>query len=177
MRAGTGSAPEARPLIRKACQATADEQMRARCLHGKTGVAWKWNRAVVAAVKNAQPLWKSRIKRKWPLQSRFLDPILSESSFPLPGIERQPEGATSSQISHPRTPTSDVVRPVGSSFLVGRTNLLSPSVTLLPVFKVSQITATNAQCIQCKKRVQQKIIDELLCTGYPQGIPAKPIML
>ena len=33
--------------------------------------------------------------------------------------------------------------PVGSSLLVRRTNLLSPSVALLPVFKVTQITATE----------------------------------
>jgi hypothetical protein len=36
--------------------------------------------------------------------SRFLDPTLSVSSFPLPGIECQPEGATSCRISHPSTP-------------------------------------------------------------------------
>jgi hypothetical protein len=81
------------------------------------------------------------------LRFRFLDPILSESSFPLPGIERQPEGATSLRISHPQPPAVDLVRTVGSGLLVQRTNLLSPSVTLLPVFKVSQITATMAAVI------------------------------
>jgi hypothetical protein len=63
---------------------------------------------------------------------RFLDPTLSESSFPLPGIEYQPEGATSHRIFLPVTPASDWIRPTGSSLLVRRTNLLSPSVALLP---------------------------------------------
>jgi hypothetical protein len=72
----------------------------------------------------------------------FLDPILSESSFPLPGIECQPEGAASCQVFLPATPISVFIRLTGSGFLVRRTNLLSPSVTLLPVFKAAQITAT-----------------------------------
>jgi hypothetical protein len=35
------------------------------------------------------------------------------------------------------TPAGDWFRPVGSGLLVRRTNLLSPSVALLPVFKVT----------------------------------------
>jgi hypothetical protein len=94
--------------------------------------------------------------KKWPLQSRFLDPILSEFSFPLPGIEHQPEGAANLRVFLPQAPASDVVRLVGSGFLVQRTNLLSPSVTLLPVFKVSQITATESQCTGPLPDLQQK---------------------
>jgi hypothetical protein len=43
---------------------------------------------------------------------------LSEFSFPLPGIEHQPEGATSCQVFLPATPAGDWFRPVGSSLLV-----------------------------------------------------------
>jgi hypothetical protein len=37
----------------------------------------------------------------------------------------------------------------GSDLLAQRTNLLSPSVTLLPVFKVTQISATDANLPKC----------------------------
>jgi hypothetical protein len=51
---------------------------------------------------------------------RFLDPALSVSSLPLPGIERQPEGAASYRSFPPVTPTGDWIRPVGSGLLVRR---------------------------------------------------------
>ena len=113
---------------------------------------------------------KDGSQKKWPPQFRSLDPTLSEVSFPLPGIENQPEGATSCRISLPATPISDVFRPIGSSFLVQRTNLLSPSVTHLPVFKVSQITATNMQFSGSPQARQQEIFGNLSCTGNPQDI-------
>jgi hypothetical protein len=49
------------------------------------------------------------------LVSCFLDPILSELSFPLPGIERQPAGATRYRISLPIAPVSFEL--IGSDFL------------------------------------------------------------
>jgi hypothetical protein len=111
-----------------------------------------------------------RGQEKWPPQFRFLDPILLEASFPLPGIEHKPEGATRCRISLPSALTSDIVRLVRSGLLVQRTNLLSPSVTLLPVFKVSQITATDAQCIQETQSWQRKSFKSLLSTGNPQDM-------
>ena len=43
-------------------------------------------------------------KIKWPLWFRFLDPTLSVASFPLPGIEFQPGGATSCRSFPSATP-------------------------------------------------------------------------
>jgi hypothetical protein len=76
-------------------------------------------------------------KKNGRCKSRFLDPTLSESSFPVPGIEYRLVGATCYRIFLPVTPAGDWFRPTGPSLLVQRTNLLSPSVTLLPVFKVT----------------------------------------
>jgi hypothetical protein len=88
----------------------------------------------------------------------------------LPGIEHQPEGATNCRIFLPAAPISDVFRPISSSFLVRRTNLLSPSVTHLPVFKVSQITATNMQFSGSSQTRQQEFLRNFSCTGNPQDI-------
>jgi hypothetical protein len=73
----------------------------------------------------------------------------------LPGIEHQLEGATSDRIFLPVTPVSDWLRLIGSSLLVQRTNLLSPSVALLPVFKVTLIAATNTNLARAFKDRQQ----------------------
>ena len=97
---------------------------------------------------------------------RVLDPTLSESSFPLPGIEYRLEGATGYQIFLPITPAGDWFRPVGSSLLVRRTNLLSPSVTLLPVFKVTLTTATRTDCVRVFRVRQQYFNDK----DFPQDI-------
>jgi len=73
----------------------------------------------------------------------------------LPGVECQPEGATGCRISHPATPPGDWFLPVGSGFLVQRTNLLSPSVTHLPVFKVTLITAASTKFDRVRWNRQQ----------------------
>lgn len=98
---------------------------------------------------------------------RFLAPTLSASSFPLPGIEYQPEGATGCRISHPATPPGDWFLPVGSGFLVRRTNLLSPSVTHLPVFKVTLITAAKTKFARVLWERQQLFFRKKFSTGYP----------
>jgi hypothetical protein len=94
---------------------------------------------------------KTLRQKKWPLRFRFLDPTLSESSFPLPGIEYGLVGATRYRIFLPITPAG--FGPTGSNLLVQRTNLLSPSVALLPVFKVSQITATTSKMTESTQAV------------------------
>ena len=76
---------------------------------------------------------------------RFLDPTLSESSLPLPGIECQSEGATRLPGFSPGGTERGFSPPPGSDLLARRTNLLSPSVTHPPVFKVAQITATKTE--------------------------------
>lgn len=81
-------------------------------------------------------------QKKRPLRLPSLDPILSEPSLPLPGIEYQPVGATRFRSATPIAPTGDWLPPAGPGCLEQRTNLLSPSVAHLPVFKVRQITAT-----------------------------------
>jgi hypothetical protein len=86
----------------------------------------------------------------------------------LPGIERQLEGATSHRIFLPATPISDWLRPIGSSLLVQRTNLLSPSVTLLPVFKVTLIAATEANFARVLRDRQQLFFKK----NFPQDICA-----
>jgi hypothetical protein len=60
---------------------------------------------------------------------------------PLPGTEGQPGGATLRRIFLPASPTSSYLG--GPDLLARRTNLLSPSVTHLPVFKVTQIAAQS----------------------------------
>jgi hypothetical protein len=74
---------------------------------------------------------------------RFLDPTLSVCPVPLPGTERGLMGATRRRIFLSAAPAG--FWPAGFSFLERRTNLLSPSVTHLPVFKVAQITATGVK--------------------------------
>ena len=53
------------------------------------------------------------------------------------------------------TPAGDWFLPVGSGFLARRTNLLSPSVTHLPVFKVTLITAADIKFDRVPGRRQQ----------------------
>jgi hypothetical protein len=86
----------------------------------------------------------------------------------LPGIEHQLEGATSDRIFLPLTPISDWFRLIGSNFLVQRTNLLSPSVTLLPVFKVTLIATTEANFARAFDDRQQVFFKE----NFPQDICA-----
>jgi hypothetical protein len=105
-------------------------------------------------------------QKKWPLQFRFLDPTLSVSPLPLPGSRYQLEVATSCQISLSATPTGAFLLAGGSSFLVLRTNLLSPSVALLPVFKVTQITATEVKFDRCPGHRQHFLFKK----SFPQDI-------
>jgi len=103
--------------------------------------------------------------KKWSLGFRFLDPTLLALSIPLPGIEHELIGATCLRISLPSAPAGSP--PAGFSSLVRRTNLLSPSVTLLPVFKVAQITATNYYYLQIA-RGRQVIFINIFCTRHPR---------
>jgi hypothetical protein len=66
---------------------------------------------VLLSVKNISP------SPHLQLQLRFLDPTLSVSSFPLPGIEHQLEGATSNRVFLPVMPVSDWLR-ISSAFLI-----------------------------------------------------------
>ena len=104
--------------------------------------------------------------KKWPLLLRFLDPALSVSSLPLPGIERQPEGATGHRSFPPMTPAGDWFRPVGSGLLVRRTNLLSPSVALLPVFKVTLTTATDVHFLKISAFLSTRFFQIIFSTTY-----------
>jgi hypothetical protein len=104
--------------------------------------SWRWRMSVGGKIK-------------WSLRLRFLDPILLECSLPLPGIERQPEGATSGQVSLSTTPVDDWFLSTGSGFLARRTNLLSPSVDHLPVFKVTRTATTERYFARARKCCQQ----------------------
>jgi hypothetical protein len=92
--------------------------------------------------------------------------MLSETLSRCPGSSISQKVLPAAGFFFRQRPTSDVVRLVGSGCLVQRTNLLSPSVALLPVFKVTQITATmvrlqnkNQACnrILCRKFYAQEI--------------------
>ncbi len=93
-------------------------------------------------------------QKNWSLQLRSLAPILSASSLPLPGIECRPVGAARYRVFLPITPGG--FEPPGPDFLVQRTNLLSPSVAHLPVFKVTLVTATNSYNAKAQRDCQQK---------------------
>src|SRR5262249_21589252 len=67
-------------------------------------------------------------KWKWSLQLRSFDPTSSENSKTLPVSKRRLEGATSSQIFLPRTPTVDFDFFDRFQLPNRRTKLLTPSV-------------------------------------------------
>jgi hypothetical protein len=81
------------------------------------------------------------------VQFRFLDPTLSVSSFPMPGIECRSVGATRLLGFSPREHRTAIHSPPGSDLLAKRTNLLSPSVSLLPVFKVTTLGASLSRAV------------------------------
>jgi hypothetical protein len=73
-------------------------------------------------------------------------------------------GATRYRIFLPVTPAG--FGPTGANLLVQRTNLLSPSVALLPVFKVSQITATTSKMTESPRSVNRLFFEKI----FPQDI-------
>jgi hypothetical protein len=81
----------------------------------------------------------------------------------LPGIEYQSVGATLCRNFLPAIPAASI--PAGTDLLVQRTNLLSPSVALQPVFKVTQITATMLMIapwrISVNELFEEKIIHRI----------------
>jgi len=105
-------------------------------------------------------------RKNWPLRFRSLDPILSVTSFPLPGIECQPEGATSFRSVTPIAPANDWIRLADSGCLERRTNLLSPSVAHLPAFKVSQTAATSIHFAPFVETRQEAVLHKKFSTGY-----------
>jgi hypothetical protein len=112
-----------------------------------------------------------------PLRFRYLDPTLSEFSFPLPGIECRSKVAIPCRRSPPAAPTgSHFFRPVGSDLLGRRTNLLSPSVALLPVFKVPQIYSPQ-RCLaapdRCSGSRQTPVADEAGVSKRPFAPPGR----
>ncbi len=84
----------------------------------------------------------------------------------MPGIEYKLEGATRYRIFLPVAPIGDWFRASGSSFLVPRTNLLSSSVAHLPVFKVAQITATDAH-FDTSAQIRQQVFFQ---KSFPQDM-------
>lgn len=106
-------------------------------------------------VNESQRKSEARPKKFWSLQLPDFVPALSVCSPLLPGGELQPAGATRYRVSLPITLTGDWFPPASSSFLVQRTNLLSPSVAHLPIFKVTQTVATEAHFMLTIKACQQ----------------------
>ncbi len=100
-------------------------------------------RSRVWGIKNRAPflVLRRRDEKDGRCGFRFLDPTISVFPVPLPGTERGLIGATRRGIFHSAAPAG--FWPAGLSLLGQRTNLLSPSVAHLPVFKIAQITATS----------------------------------